>query len=316
MVAVHFWGTRGSLPATVLSENVAKKIRLALREAIEQGISAEQVDDFVERGLSFDVRASYGCNTSCIEIRGGSEPVICDAGSGLRDFGNHAVRQADAPKTFHLFMSHLHWDHINGFPFFTPAFIPGNTVHVYGFHEQLEEAFVRQQEPISFPLRLSDMAADIRFHALAVGKTLDVAGFRVTGIKQNHPGDSYGYCFEKDGKKVVYSTDSEHFADADADDYRFLPFFGDADLLVFDAQYNLADHFLTKANWGHSSNMIAVELAKRSGVKRLCLFHNEHVLDDHQLEKFLADSRRYGELYEGDTPLQIDLAYDGLEIAV
>lgn len=312
---VHFWGTRGSLPATVRKEQIATKIARALRQAISEGVGADEVDAFVAR-LPFDVAGSYGCNTSCVEIRGGAEPVLCDAGSGLRDYGHHVMGMGEAaPRVFHLFLSHMHWDHIHGFPFFLPAFLPGRTVHVYAFHPTVEEALTRQQEPISFPLRLSEMGADIRFHVLDAGAAAEVAGVRVTGIAQNHPGDSWGYRFEQGGRAVVYSTDSEHLADSDAPDYRFLPFFAGADLLIFDAQYNLADHFHTKASWGHSSNMTAVELASRAGVKRLCLFHNEHTLDDAQLEKFLKDSRRYAELM-GAEGLRIDLAHDGLEIDV
>ena len=144
----------------------------------------------------------------------------------------------------------------------------------------------------------------------------DIAGMTLKIIKQNHPGDSYGYRFERGGKSIIYSTDSEHMPDAYDDDYRFIPFFQDADLLVFDAQYNLTEHFHTKASWGHSSNMMGVELAVRSGVKKLCLFHNEHTVDDHQLEKFLKDTRRYLEIHDAASKLQIDLAYDGLELSV
>ena len=295
---VYFWGTRGSLPATVLPKHIEKKIRLALEQAVEHGLSSkDDIDEFIAKELSFDIRASYGCNTSCVEIRGGTEYVVCDAGSGLRDFGNYVMSSgARPPQTFNIMMSHLHWDHINGFPFFVPAFIPGNVVNIYGYHA------------------LEDMGATINFHVLDTADTVNIGGFQVSAIDQNHPGDSYGMAFEKDGRKVVYSTDSEHFADSDASDYRFLSFFDGADLLIFDAQYNLADHFHAKATWGHSSNMVAVELALRSNVKRLCLFHNEHTVDDHQLEGFLADSRRYLELHDPSSNLRIDLAYDGMEI--
>lgn len=311
---VHFWGTRGSLPATMLSEQVSRKIATALRQAIAEGIAADQVDDFVAR-LPFEVRGSYGGNTSCVELRSGGDSVLCDAGSGLRDFGNYAMRsgRGQPPQSFHLFLSHLHWDHIHGFPFFVPAFLPGNTVHVYSYHQRVEEGLTRQQEPISFPVRLSELGAEVRFHVLELGAAVEVAGFRVSGIAQNHPGDSYGYRFERDGRAVVYSTDSEHLAESDSPEYPFLRFFDQADLLIFDAQYNLAEHVHTKASWGHSSNMTAVELAKRAKVKRLCLFHNEHSLDDVRLEKFLRDSRRYAELADA-RELQVDLAYDGLEI--
>ena len=139
-------------------------------------------------------------------------------------------------------------------------------------------------------------------------------GCGVRGFRQFHPGDSYGFRFEKGGKSVVYSTDSEHQEDYLNDEYPFLDFIRGADLLIFDAQYSLAEHLDTKMSWGHSSNLVAIELAVKGEVKRLVLFHNEHTLDDHGLEDFLRQSRRYKELFAWDYPLPVDLAYDGLGI--
>lgn len=312
---VHLWGTRGSLPYSVKCANIEKKIRMALTEAVRVGLDSEDaIDDFIA-GLPFEVRGSYGCNTSCVEIRGGTEHVICDAGTGLRDYGNYIMGAGlEGPQTFHIFMSHLHWDHVHGFPFFVPAFIPGNQIKIYAYHEAAEQHFIDQQDPPGFPLPLTFMAADISFHKLSLGETYDIAGFRITGHEQHHPGITYGLRFDRDGKSAVYSTDVEHLDDVYDDDYPYIDFIRDADLLIFDAQYNLAEHFHTKANWGHSSNMIGVELAIRGGVKRLCLFHNEHTVDDHALEEFLEKSRRYREIYDDSAELDILLSYDGLVV--
>lgn len=315
---IHFWGTRGSLPATVTSEQIEKKIFLALQKSKGKDFANDDaIKKFIAEDLSFDIRGSYGCNTSCVEIRAGGEPMICDAGSGLRDFGNYCMQAGmGTNQTFHIFMSHLHWDHIHGFPFFVPSFIKGNNIHIYGFHKGIEEAFVNQQVPPFFPLPLEFMAANIEFHELDIEKEYEINGCKVKGYKQNHPGDSYGYSFEKGGKKFVYSTDSEHLEDADKDDYPFLDFIRNADLMVFDAQYNLMDHFHVKSSWGHSSNLVGVELSSRAQVKHLCLFHNEHTLADDKLEKFQQDSRRYATIYDENADLQVSLSYDGLEIAL
>lgn len=313
---IYFWGTRGSLPYSVRSENIRKKIELSLREAISHNLRKEEdIQDFIDNKLSFDFRASYGCNTSCVEIRGGTDFVLCDAGSGLRDFGNHVMGgDFKPPLTFHIFMSHLHCDHIHGFPFFTPAFIPDNTIHIYGYHDQLESVFVEQQDPPVFPVPFGALQADIRFHVLDLEKTYTLAGFEIEGIKQVHPHDSYGYAFSRNGRKVVYSTDSEHQEESEQEDYPFIRFADKADLLIFDAQYLLVDHLEAKKTWGHSSNIVAVELAVRARVKQLCLYHNEHTVDDHQLENFLSETREYLDIYtKGGAPsLEIHLAYDGL----
>jgi ribonuclease BN (tRNA processing enzyme) len=160
------------------------------------------------------------------------------------------------------------------------------------------------------------MSADIEFIVLEEGKEYQIAGFTMRGAKQNHPGDSYGYRFEKDGRSVVYSTDSEHKDEALEKDYALLDFFKDADLLIFDAQYSWLDAITAKENWGHSSNIMAVELSVKSRVKHLCIYHNEPTLDDERLDNFLEDTRGYLILYAEAHSLKIDLAYDGLEIEV
>jgi len=288
---------------------------------IKKFATDEELKEFIEKDLPFAVRGSYGCNTSCVEIRSGEESILCDAGTGLRDFGNDVLQSSAQKKygqshTFHIFISHLHWDHIQGFPFFVPAYIPGNHVHIYGFHRELEQAFVHQQDLPYFPVPLKNMKASITFTVLEQGQEYEIAGFKVQGMKQNHPGDSYGYRFEKEGKTIVYSTDSEHQKDADDEDYPFLDFFRNANVLIFDAQYPLVDALQTKENWGHSSNIVGVELSVKANVKCLCIFHTEPTCDDETLHQFLEDTRRYLQIYAGSHPLTIDLAYDGLEIEI
>lgn len=319
---VYMWGTRGSLPASITAERVRTRIETAIAVVRRRPPAEEDsIAGYLEQTLPFAVRGTYGGNTSCMELRGGTDFVVCDAGSGLRDFGAYVVGllragQAKAPLTFHLFVSHLHWDHIHGFPFFVPAYIPGTRLHIYGCHPGIEAAFTRQQEPPFFPVPLGAMQASIDFRSLEVGREYDLAGFTVQAIKQHHPGDSYGYAFAAGGRRVVYSTDSEHKEGADQPDSPFVAFIRHADLLVFDAQYSLLDAIGAKENWGHSSNLVAVELAVRAGVRRLCLFHSEHTCDDDSLDRFLDDTRRYHRLHAPDCPLTIDLAYDGLTIDV
>jgi phosphoribosyl 1,2-cyclic phosphodiesterase len=312
----YFWGARGSLPASTKADQIRGKMVAALQAARGQTFaSMEALESFVDRDLPFAVRGAYGGNTACVEIKGGDSYVLCDAGTGLRDFGQ-SLAPFDKPAVFHLFISHLHWDHIQGFPFFTPAFVPGNRIHIYGGHADLEQAFRQQQQPPFFPVPFQAMGAEISFTVLETGKPYTIAGLTVQCIRQNHPGDSYGYAFGRNGKKVVYSTDSEHKREADSPSYPYLDFIHGADLLVFDAQYTLLDAMGVKENWGHSSNIVAVELALAGQVKRLCLFHNEHTYDDTKLDHFLTDTRAFANLQDAAGPLEIFLAYDGLSIPV
>jgi phosphoribosyl 1,2-cyclic phosphodiesterase len=324
-VRVDFWGTRGSLPASYTSETIRKKIFRAIKASSSLSLRTdEEIEKFIYNGLinkslPFSAIGSYGSNTSCMEINGGEEYILCDAGTGLRDFGNYVLKSSAQGgqrknNVFNIFISHLHWDHIQGFPFFIPAFIPGNHVHIYGFHKELEQAFITQQEYPYFPVPLTAMNADIQFTVLEEEKEYEIAGFHVKGTMQNHPGDSYGYRFEKDGKSIVYSTDSEHKEDAYDDEYNFINFFKDADLLIFDAQYSLLDAISVKENWGHSNNIIAVELSVKANVKHLCIYHNEPTFDDERLDEFLEDTRRYLKIYAETSPLIIDVAYDGMQV--
>jgi phosphoribosyl 1,2-cyclic phosphodiesterase len=318
---VRFWGTRGSLPTSITSSINEAKIFKAIR--MSQSFALATDDDiraFVREKLPFSVRQSYGGNTSCVEIDAGKEFLLCDAGTGLRDFGYQVMKAradgADLPKDFHIFISHLHWDHIQGFPFFTPAFLPGSRIHLYGCHAELEQAFVCQQMEPYFPIPLSAMKADISFRVLKPGEVYDIAGAKVSAARQNHPGDSYGYRFLIGGKTVGYSTDAEHKKEAQDDHYRFLDFFNRADLLIFDAQYDFLDSVDAKENWGHSSNLLGVELALRAGVRRLCLFHHEHTLHDEALDRFLEDTRRYLAIFEKSSTMEVCLAYDGLVMEI
>jgi len=215
-----------------------------------------------------------------------------------------------------VFMSHLHWDHIMGFPFFMPAYLPGNHVRIYGCHATLEEAFRRQNAAPSFPVDFSRMNARIEFVRLEPERDYDIAGLRVRAKLQQHGGDSYGYRIEKHGKVVVYSTDSEHKQDDPEKMKAFVEFFRDADLVIFDAQYSLADSISVKEDWGHSSNVVGVEMCQLARARRLCLYHHEPIFDDERIATLLAETRRLEEITRGDHRVEVSAAYDGLEIAL
>ena len=317
MRGARFWGTRGSLPVALDAAGVRAKLVAALRGAGGRTFASDaDLDAYVDR-LPFDVGSTFGGNTSCVELLTGErEYVVCDLGSGVRPFGQAAIARHGpvAPQTYHVFVSHVHWDHIMGLPFFGPAYIPGNRLVFYGGHENLEAALRRQMEPPSFPVTFDVFRAAIDFVHLAPDVTHDVAGMRVTLKRQHHAGDSYGYRFEKGGRTIVYSTDSEHQLTEPGELVAFTEFFRDADLVIFDAMYSLAEATSVKADWGHSSNIVGVELCQAAKVKELCLFHHEPALDDAALTKMLAETRRFEEITRGGAPLRISAGYDGLEI--
>lgn len=311
------WGSTGSLPAPLTSDAVRKKIVNAISAAYGRKFSSrDSIERFVRDELPFVNAGTYNGNTSCVELRSGSENVLLDAGSGLRDFGHYAFHNISMPARFHIFFSHLHWDHIQGLPFFPPAFFKGNRIDFYGGHPGLERAVIAQQQEPFFPVTFDYMQAGTHFHTIRPADTHAIAGFSVRVIEQDHPGGSFGYCFERQGKKIVYSTDSEHREESEKSYSRLIEFARDADLLIFDAQYSLLEAIGDKASWGHSSNVIGVEIAIRAHVKHLCLFHSEHTHDDETLEKILQGARQYASLQAEAFVPEISMAYDGLEIDI
>jgi len=315
---VVFWGTCGSLPSPITAKIVQEKIKKAILTAkTHPPGDDESIDDYINR-LPFGVRGTYGGNTACVEMVDGDEMMLCDAGTGLRDFGltMMADRLDHLPGTFHIFISHPHWDHIQGFPFFTPAYIPGNRIFIYGCHDQLENAFHLQQQSPFFPVTFHSLGADISFIRLDPNKTYSIAGYTVKIMEQDHPGISYGYRFEKNGISVVYSSDAEHRKNVYDESYQFIEFYKNADLLIFDAQYIFADSIIHKENWGHSSNIIAVELAVRSGVRHLCLFHVEHTFDDDMLNQMIENTQKYRKQFSNASTMDVTIAYDGLEFSL
>ncbi len=318
---IRFWGTRGSLPAPINKNAVRLKLRQALLAAQGRRFANDaEVDRFLDTEVPFAVGATYGGNSSCVEIAdvGGDQYVVCDMGSGARELGVGILREKGPQKKhlFNIFQSHIHWDHIMGFPFFPPAYIPGNVIRIYGCHTTLHDAFERQQSDPCFPVHLKNLGATIEFVTLDPDRDYDIAGFKVRAILQNHAGDSYGWRFERDGRAVVYSTDCEHKFQTLDESYPFIGFYRDADLLIFDAMYSLADQISVKEDWGHSSNMVAVELAQLAGVKHLVLYHHEPIFDDRTIETILGETRRYEEISRSGNKLTISSAYDGLEIVV
>lgn len=315
---IRFWGTRGSLPVAMSGREVRYKIQQALQQANGRHFAdAHAIERFIDEELPFPIRHTYGGNSACIDLVGGTEYMVCDMGTGLRCFGQQIMQEhgPHTPQVYNFFMSHMHWDHIMGFPFFPPIYIPGNIIRIHGCHplSVMQDAFLRQHADPCFPVQWQQLSATIHFIPLEPDHLYDINGFHVRAKRQPHHGDSYGYRFEKDGKVVIYATDGEHQPTAEADIEATVEFYRHADLVIFDAMYSLADMISVKEDWGHSSNIVGVELCLRAQVKHYCMFHHEPIYDDAMLYRVLQETRRYEEIMrEGQAPLQISTAYDGL----
>jgi phosphoribosyl 1,2-cyclic phosphodiesterase len=315
---ITFWGTRGSLPAPLNGRAVRRKIVNALVKASGRQLdTAEKAEAFCDEALSFAETGTFGGNTSCVQVdTGGPDYLLCDLGSGAREFSLSALGRhgPGAPQTYHVLVSHVHWDHIMGFPFFVPAFIPGNKIRIYSCHPKFEQAIRAQNHAPCFPVEFEALAASIEFISLDPGVRYEIAGAKVTGMAQLHGGESFGYRIEHGGRTAIYTTDAEYKPDNTAQMERTVAFFRDADLVIFDSMYSLAESISVKEDWGHSSNIMGVELCQMAGVKLLCLFHHEPVNDDDRLEGILKETLRFEEITRSAAPLDIRAAYDGLAL--
>jgi phosphoribosyl 1,2-cyclic phosphodiesterase len=314
---IRFWGTRGSIPVSLTTQDLRLKLGAALQAANGRAFANRaEIDRFVAE-LSFDISGTFGGHSSCVQlVTGRPEHFVLDLGSGARPLGQYMLAQYGPanPQTYHVFMSHLHWDHIMGLPFFTPAYIPGNRVVIHSGHPHAEFALRRQQEDPSFPVGFEHLGATIEFVVHTPGLAQTVAGVEVSLKKQRHGGDSYGWRFDDQGKRVVYSTDSEHHVDDLAERETFVEFFRDADVVIFDAMYSLAEAVSVKADWGHSSNTVGVEMCLAANAKRLLLFHHEPAYSDSQIQQICHESQRYEQIMREGNALEVNSAWDGLEV--
>jgi CheY-like chemotaxis protein/phosphoribosyl 1,2-cyclic phosphodiesterase len=271
---IRFWGTRGSL---------AKPGPSTLR---------------------------YGGNTACTELRTADGTlIVLDCGTGAHGLGQALLASGPALRG-HLLITHTHWDHIQGFPFFAPMFVPGNEWDIYapgGLGQRLEETLAGQMQHTYFPVTLHQLGATIRYHDLVEG-TFDIAGLRVRTHYLNHPGLTLGYRLELGGVAVVYATDHEPHAGPQLDpallahtapgalpvhheDRRHVEFLAEADLVIHDSQYTM-DEYPKKIGWGHTPVEWSVDYAVAAGARRLVLYHHDPLRDDDSLDRLLAACRR------------------------
>ncbi|WP_438026158.1 MBL fold metallo-hydrolase [Sorangium sp. So ce233] len=221
--------------------------------------------------------ASVGGNTSCVEVRCGSSRIILDAGTGARKLGDALLREGPVEAT--VLLSHLHWDHIQGLPFFVPAYLPSSRLSIVGSAHgvgSLRDALSTQMAAPSFPVRLDELGAQIALREARPGEAFDVGEVHVRIAKLNHPGGVLAYRVEHGGRSVVYATDTEHYACVDP---ALRALADGADVLIYDAQYTpeeyRGDGGRSRVGWGHSTYIAGAEIARACGAHKLVLFHHD-----------------------------------------
>ena len=219
--------------------------------------------------------ASVGGNTSCVALRCGTTHIILDAGTGLRGLGDSKLAELrGAPLEATLLLSHFHWDHIQGLPFFVPAYLPSTKLTIVGATNgvmSLEETLTHQMQAPVFPVRLDELRAELTLKDIRAGVPFAVGDATVRAIKLNHPGGVHAYRIDHGGRSVVYATDTEHY---ECSDPALVTLAEGADVLIYDAQYT-PEEYPSKVGWGHSTYAAGAEVARRAGVGELVLFHHD-----------------------------------------
>jgi phosphoribosyl 1,2-cyclic phosphodiesterase len=285
----------------------------------------------------------YGGNTSCVEVRPrAAAPIIIDAGTGLRRLGKALMEEAfgDGRGKASILISHTHWDHVQGLPFFSPLYRAGNQVDIFARRRDthLQAVFSQQHGAPYFPVPMSAMHADMTFHELTEGARFELGRATITSTRLNHPWTSLAYRVEVDGASVVYCSDTAPFTDlllgreflVDAPSLDRPPppevaaelarlragviaLARGADLLIYDTQFTY-DEYRLRPHWGHSHPDDAIAIARAAGVKRLCLFHHAPLRSDDDNDEILARYRRL--VAAAGDRFEVLSAYEGLELAL
>ena len=274
----------------------------------------------------------YGGNTSCIEVRtDAGDVLILDAGTGIRAVGLELMKKM--PVRCAIFVSHTHWDHIQGLPFFVPLFVPGCRVDVYGsfdpvYHKTLADILAQQMQYCYFPVRENELKAEIAYRTLAENESVRYGSATVRNIVMAHPVLDYGYRIDADGRSFFFSGDFEPplniFDEADEEyaDYaeamaarraQLVEFLGGVDAMVVDAQYTDAEYLAGKVGWGHGTYTKSIALAEEAGIPRVYLTHHDPTRTDAALDaihqQILTDRA-------GKAGPEIVMAYEGLSFEV
>jgi len=308
---ITFYGARGSIPTPMSLQDYQAKIKKIL--TLYKKSTIPSIAKFIKT-LPFELSHIYGGNTACLTIdEGENDLIILDGGSGLRMLGHELENRSNM--TLHIFLSHYHWDHLCGIPFFKPLYNPSNTVIFYSPNEEIIQNLCRQQHHAHFPMPFQKLPARKKFVILDSCNHYHLNGYDILNIPMYHPGGCTSYIFEKDGKKISYATDTEFTPEKMKEkEHFFKACFESSDVIILDCQYSLNESF-TKFEWGHTSANMAVNLALEWRIKKLVMFHYDPVHTEEQLEKILKEAIKQKKQFNKRN-LDIVSAIEGTSIEV
>jgi len=290
---IKLWGVRGSLPTPMAREEYRYKLLQSLERAREIWREApDRGEDAVYAELSAEQRSVIGGETTCVEVVHEDAQLIFDMGTGARKLGLDMLQRGRSGDIYVL-LTHTHWDHIQGFPHFAPAFDPAATVHFFSCIDNLPQRFSRQQHLEHFRMSFADTPCGKVFHFIEPGEPFAIGPFTITTKQLIHPGGSAAYKVEAGGKTFIFATDTEFYGpELHQQMADYSAFFDDADLLVMDAQYSL-EEAEQKKGWGHTAMTIAVDCSLHWKVRELVLTHHEPAHSDGAIWKLFDEASEY-----------------------
>lgn len=306
---VRFWGTRGSIPTPLTPQQVRAKIEAAVQRITPRDLESPDSRERFVASLPPFLFGTVGGNTSCVEVRDSAGNLcLLDAGTGIREYAKHGVPAQD--NTYHILLSHFHWDHLQGLPFFDYAYRGDCKISFYSHFPAARRLLVEQMKKPYFPVQFdTSFHADISFRCIVPGEPFQIGNMTIVSKKMSHPGNSYSYAFHENGKKVIYATDVElsdkDFAQTESNQR----FFENTDAIILDSQYTV-EEALYKENWGHSAFSYAVDFASQWDIGKLYLFHHEPTYDDKKIFSILQSAQWYAQ-YVAHTQTTLCLAQEG-----
>ncbi|MFZ4403827.1 MAG: MBL fold metallo-hydrolase [Pseudobdellovibrionaceae bacterium] len=286
---VKYWGVRGSLPTAPSPQEWVQHI-LKLNEGCE---SIADLRSALESMPVVSV-GGYGTATTCVEVQSSKQRIIIDGGSGLRALSEQIMscKVGSDKGPFHIFMTHFHWDHIIGLPFFTPHFIPGAQIHYYAVQKNIEEAIKGVFKKPYFPVPFGALSSKVHFHVLQPRKAIQINDLTITPYQLDHPDECWGFKIQNDGKTYAHCVDTEGTRFTREDLQQDLPLYQNVDLMYFDAQYTFPE-LAEKANWGHSASQIGLDIAFREGIKKVLFAHHDPGASLHQIENLIKQTQEF-----------------------
>lgn len=325
---VKFWGAAGSVPSPLDAKDVQTKIVDSLelyKDKTQNFKNRAQIEKWAENNLPFHLFGTYGGETTCVEIRCDSKIIVIDLGSGIKKFGQSIMPEIRKNKGIEIdfLMSHVHWDHIQGFPFFEPLFLPkvmySCTFNFFGgvnWKLNLEKVLRDQMDPPRFPVEWNKVISEgpiVNFNEIHDRFSVNFGSIPRNCIKAycrrlNHPNETYGWRIKYDGKVFCFASDTEPYRGNHAP---LLELAKDADILYIDCQYTRTQYLgengeYSRQGWGHGYDLWAAEVAKKAEAKKLILGHHDPASTDEQMEKLEETVKNHFK--------ETIAAYDGLEI--